>query len=402
MVKPHSTTLTDCQRIAYIECFSGISGDMTLGALLDLGVSVDTVRHELLKLNLSGYQLEARQVSKNSVRATQATVRVQGHEHERKWRDIQAIIEGSTLSDDIKDKGRRLFQRLFETEALVHGAQSFEDIHLHELGAVDSLVDIFGVLICLKTLGIEKLYFSPINTGSGVVATAHGLLPVPAPATAELLKGAPIYSDNTPFELTTPTGALFASELAESFGPIPSMIIEAIGYGAGQRTFNDKPNVVRVLMGKRQASTVDDGNVVVIETNLDDMDPRFYELVMERLFQGGALDVFLTPIIMKKSRPAVTLSVICDKNNLEKLCSMLLEETTTIGVRWREVSRKTLDREIRLVQTPYGDIRVKVAKEGERIIKETPEYEDLKTAAQAHRLPIAKLLSHIQSYLNPK
>ncbi len=336
--------------IAYFDCFSGVSGDMLLGALVDAGVPVSRLKKELSCLPVKGYKLSARTVKRAGLAATRVDVKVsdsrrsdstvestklrlaprftafdpssgRGFHDSRSWKDIEKIIKRSTLSKDIKQKGLAVFKRLFKAEAHVHG-ERYDKVHLHELGAVDCIVDIFGTLICLDILGIKHIYSSPVNLGAGSVKTEHGTLPVPAPATAELLKNIPVYSSEKKYELTTPTGAVLISELAEKFGAIPEMSVARIGMGAGNKNFKNAPNVLRVFIGHPvpfgtgQAlkpsgtgqgadyrSPVTDHCISVIETNIDDMNPQVYEYVMERLFKAGALDVFLTQIIMKKTRP---------------------------------------------------------------------------------------------------
>ena len=287
----------------------GISGDMCLGALIDAGVPVAKLENELRKLPIKGYKLKVKRVKRSGFPATKADViqklEVRSKKLEvRRWKDIEHLIKNSQLSDGIKKKGLSIFRRLFTAEAEVHG-ETFDAAHLHELGAVDCIVDIFGTVIGLKLLGIEKVYSSGVNTGGGSVRTKHGILPVPAPATAELLKGIPVYSDGIDYELTTPTGAVILKEISSSFGTIPDMVIEKIGIGAGNKDFKDKPNVLRILIGqgKKQSAESREQKVAVIETTIDDMNPQIYEYVMERLFKAGALDVYLTQLIMKKEGP---------------------------------------------------------------------------------------------------
>jgi pyridinium-3,5-bisthiocarboxylic acid mononucleotide nickel chelatase len=410
--------------IAYFNCISGISGDMILGALVDAGASLEALKKELSKLPLRGYELKAKKVKKGGLKATKVDVvekrsSVIGHRSAKKWKDIERIIKTSTLSKEIKQKGLHLFKRLFEAEAKVHG-ERMQDVHLHELGAVDCIVDIFGALIGLDLLGIETIYSSPLNLGSGTIKTEHGILPVPSPATVRLLKGIPVYSSGVQFELTTPTGAVLISSLADKFGHMPDMQISKTGVGAGSKDFHGQPNVLTMIVGEKLKNLplplfakegdilsptlkkggkegFSDGNITVIETNIDDMNPQVYEYVMERLFKAGALDVFLTQIIMKKGRPGVKLSVLCDENNKDKLIEIILNETTSIGVRFYRAERKVLQREIKSVSTKFGKVNVKVSYSGKEIKKDFPEYEDCRKAARKYDVPLLEVMKRAAS-----
>lgn len=388
-------------KIAYFDCSSGISGDMCLGALIDAGVPVAKLENELRKLPIKGYKLKVKRVKRSGFPATKADViqklEVRSKKLEvRRWKDIEHLIKNSQLSDGIKKKGLSIFRRLFTAEAKVHG-ETFDAAHLHELGAVDCIVDIFGTVIGLKLLGIEKVYSSGVNTGGGSVRTKHGILPVPAPATAELLKGIPVYSDGIDYELTTPTGAVILKEISSSFGTIPDMVIEKIGIGAGNKDFKDKPNVLRILIGqgKKQSAESREQKVAVIETTIDDMNPQIYEYVMERLFKAGALDVYLTQLIMKKGRPGIKLTVLCNSKEKEKMMKIIFEETTTIGLRFYEAGRQTLKREIKEINTALGKVKVKTSKLGSRIIKTAPEYEDCKKLAKKLNMPLIEVMKKI-------
>jgi uncharacterized protein (TIGR00299 family) protein len=389
------------KKIAYFDCFAGISGDMCLGALVDAGVDISDIKKGLKKLPIQNYSLASKKVFRNGISATKVDVIIQKTEDKRqktaakKWNDIEKIINASSLPDKIKQNGLHIFKRLFEAEARVHG-EPFDKVHLHELGGIDCLVDIFGALIGLDILGIGKIYTSPINLGSGSVKTEHGILPVPAPATAELLKGYPVYSSEIPFELTTPTGAALIYGLDSKPVQLPELKIEAIGYGAGNKDIAEIPNTLRILIGKRTDNESGD-SVTIIETNIDDMNPQFYEYVMERLFKAGAIDVFLENIIMKKGRPAVKLTVISKEAAVEKLSSILFKETTTIGLRFYRAHRRTLDREIKKIKTKYGDVRIKASTLKGNIVNISPEYEDLKAIAKKTKIPIKKIAGEIQT-----
>lgn len=373
--------------LAYFDCFSGISGDMTLGALVDAGLPIEVLRSELAKLNLPGYTLSSEKVRRSGLSATKVHVKLDEKEQPaRHLSDIRAIINGSSLSPSIKQKSMNVFQRLAEVEAKVHGTTP-DKVHFHEVGAVDAIVDIVGSVIGLEHLGITEIIGSPVNVGSGTVHTAHGKLPVPAPATAELLTGLPLYSSSITFELTTPTGAAIISTLATSFGPLPQMKVGRIAYGAGNKDIPGQPNVLRLMIGTLEAPYAEDSSVL-IETNIDDMDPRIYGHLIEQLMARGAQDAYLTPIIMKKGRPAVLVSMLCDRADSSALLDTLFRETTSIGVRIHEVGRKKLSREIRTVETSYGKIRVKISRRGDEVLTVTPEYEDCKKLAEEKQVPL--------------
>ena len=405
-------------KIAYFDCFSGISGDMCLGALVDAGVSLQKIKRELKKIPVAGYELRAKKVKRAGLCATKVDVieRTKSKEQKaRRWREIETIIKKSLLSKEIKQKGLAIFKCLFDAEAKVHG-EKFNNIHLHELGAVDCIVDVFGTIIGLDMLGVKEVYSSPVNLGEGSVKTKHGILPVPAPATAEILGGVPVYSTDVPFELTTPTGAAILKGLSAKFSGIPSMNIEKTGTGAGSKNFKDRPNVLRLFVGemcedegypspiplpqgegaKGRVKISMGQTITVIEANIDDMNPQVYEYVMEKLFKEGALDVFLTQILMKKGRPGIKLSVLSKVADRELLMKTILRETTTIGLRFYEVNRVVLQRETKLVDTEFGKVRIKFSGLGEEILKATPEYEDCKRIAKKMKIPLIEVLRRIK------
>lgn len=390
--------MPEYKKIAYFDCFAGISGDMCLGALVDAGVKLSDIEKELKRLPIKNYSLKSRKVLRNGVSATKVDVILKGVKGQgsraTKWKDIEGIIKTSSLSDGIKQKGLYIFRNLFKAEAKVHG-EPFNNVHLHELGGVDCIVDIFGTLIGLDALGVEKIYTSPINLGNGSVKTEHGMLPVPAPATIELLRGYPVYSSEIPFELTTPTGAVIISGLKSKASPLPETRIERVGYGAGNKNIRTMPNTLRILIGEEINADRGKDFVIIIETNIDDMNPQIYEHVMERLFKAGALDVFLENIIMKKGRPALKLTVISSEHDIEKLTNILFEETTTIGLRFYKALRKTLDREIKKIKTKYGVVRIKISSLKGNIVNISPEYEDLKAIAKKTKIPIKKIAEEI-------
>ncbi len=386
-------------KVLYLDCFAGISGDMFLGALLDLGVSEDALRAELSKLELRGYQISSRRVIKQNISATKFDViesptpspMVRKTGDHRGYSDIVAMIERSALSPAVKERAQRVFRRIGEAESKIHGI-SLEKVHFHEIGAVDSIVDIVGACIAVEALRVDEIQASPPRLGSGFVETAHGRFPVPAPATLELLKGIPVQSSSDPVELVTPTGAAFLAEFCGKFGPMPAMSIEKIGYGAGSRDLDKAPNVLRAVLGvasvvsTRSADETD--AVAVIETNIDDMNPQLFGDVMEQVLVAGALDVFLTPVQMKKNRPGTQLTVLCERNSVDALAELLLTHTTSFGVRVHEAQRRKLAREIVTVKTKFGAIEVKVGRLGSKIVTRSPEFESCKQAAARFKIGV--------------
>jgi hypothetical protein len=368
-------------RTAYLDCFSGISGDMTIGALIDAGASFEELRAQLARLNIPGYKLAAEKVTKQGIAGTKFHVHVQdpGTEH-RRLGDIETIIRHSDLTSHIQNRALEVFTRLAEAEATIHHT-TIDQVHFHEVGAIDSIVDITGAVIGLNLLGVQRVLASAVNVGSGFVRAAHGVLPVPGPATAELLKGAPTYARGHDGELTTPTGAALLATLAESFGPLPELRIGQIGYGAGTKDLLHAPNLLRVLIG--EDNTQGDADVItVLEANLDDMNPEWFEYAQERLFAQGALDVFYTPIFMKKNRPATKLSVLCETGKVDTLVETLFHNTSTFGVRTYEVRRQKLQRFTQTVDTPFGPIAVKIGQWRGQVVQISPEYESCRQAAR--------------------
>ena len=382
--------------LVYFDCFSGISGDMTLGALVDAGVSIDALRSELARLAISGYEIKAEKVNRSGIAATKVHVFIdQKNQRARHLADIIKIIESSSLSPAVQAKSVRIFQRLADAEAKVH-ATTPDRVHFHEVGAVDAIVDIVGSVIGLELLGVTRIMASAVNVGSGTVQTAHGLLPVPAPATVELLANIPMYQSPTQFELTTPTGAAIISSLGSSFGNLPAMRVVRVAYGAGDRDFPGQPNVLRLMIGEA-VSTYDEDASIVIETNIDDMNPQIFDHVIGKLLQQGAQDVYLTPIIMKKGRPATLLSVLSDRSKTDVILDAIFRETTSIGVRIQEVSRKKLSREILEVATIYGKVRVKISKRGDEILTVTPEFDDCRKIADEKNVPLKTVMDEAKS-----
>jgi uncharacterized protein (TIGR00299 family) protein len=408
-------------KVLYFDCFAGAAGDMVLGALIDTGVKLEDVRRALGSLAISPATVWTERVTRTGIAATKFCVkgehappdhahyhsRDQGHDHghhhhghshvhtepheekhhqvHRTLADINRLIDGSALSPAGRDRAKELFARLGEAEAAIHGT-SLEQVHLHEVGALDSIIDVVGTVFAMETLGAVRVVASPLNVGGGTVRTAHGVYPVPAPATLRLLKDAPIYAGAQKVEMVTPTGALLITGYAQEFGPVPPMRVAQIGYGAGNRDFADMPNVLRVLIGEADA-TAASHSVVVIEAEIDDMNPQIFGVLMDRLLAQGALDVFYTPIQMKKNRPGTLLSVIASPDAREALTGTIFRETTTIGVRYREMTRECLDRRTVTVTTSVGDIRMKVAARNGQVLNAAPEFEDCVRLAGEHNLP---------------
>jgi uncharacterized protein (TIGR00299 family) protein len=382
-------------KIAYFDCIAGASGDMILGALLDAGLPEEMLRQQLGHLRLADFDLRLRRVEKNGFSAVKVDVIVKDDVPARHLPEIEAIVVNSDLPAAIKDQAVAIFRRLGEVEASIHGT-TLDQVHLHELGGVDTIVDVVGALAGLAALGVERVVVSPLPLGRGFVRGAHGPIPLPAPATVALLKGAPVVGSNLEMELVTPTGAALLASLAAEFGPIPAMTLEAVGYGAGGRDL-PIPNVLRLLLGQQAATnmaTVE--TVTLLETNIDDLNPEIYDYVMTRLFEAGALDVFLSPIQMKKNRPATLLQVLCRPAQTDALTAILFAETSTLGVRQQTVQRHCLARSSHTVQTPYGPVRVKVAAWGQDQAKAAPEYEDCRRLAELSGAPLREVYQAAQ------
>ncbi len=373
-------------KILYFDAFAGISGDMTVGAFLALGLPLEQLQQELGRLPLTGYTITAtpRQVSALSATKFDVQVAVNGHAH-RAFRDIKAMLEQSGLQPAVQRVALAIFTKLAEAEGRVHGVAP-DDVEFHEVGAVDSIIDIVATAIGHTFFGIETAYVSSLPLGSGLVQTQHGPLPVPGPATVELLRGFTTRAGDGEGELVTPTGAAILATLAVT-DPVPEMRILAAGYGAGQRVLRDRPNVLRLVLGECTAPAGRD-EVVVIETNIDDYNPEFYEYVMDGLLAAGARDVYLVPVHMKKNRPGIVLSVLCADTDRERLAGMILSETSAIGIRYYSARRLVLSRSTREVHTPYGPVRVKVAVSPDGYENIAPEYEDCKRVAREKTVPI--------------
>lgn len=384
-------------KIAYFDCFSGISGDMILGALADLGNDFSFIKKELKKLDLKGYSLSHKKVKRGVIETTRVDVKVtEKSSSKRNLKSIISIIKNSGLAEKIKNDSIKIFRRLAEAEATVHGT-TINKIHFHEVGAIDSIVDIVGSVIGIHHLNISKIVSSSINIGSGFVKCDHGTLPVPAPAVVEMLRGVPCFSSGIRQELTTPTGAAVIVTLANEFGSLPELKTDRVGYGAGGKNLKEMPNALRIILGELSIANELKKEIFVLETNIDDMNPEFYDVVMEKLFQAGAVDVFLTPIIMKKNRPATKLSVLTQQQNVEMLANEVLKNTTSFGIRFYPVERVMLEREFQEIETVLGKVKVKIGKRDGEVCHISPEYEHCKKISREQGIPIKKVYEEIQS-----
>ena len=392
-------------KILYFDCFAGAAGDMILGALLDAGLPFDELKRALGSLAVEGWDVSVDRVVKTGVTATKFRVHEHSHahtggghhHHHHHLKQIFAAIERSALSDTGKAKAITMFRRLGEAEAAIHGT-TLEKVHLHEVGAIDSIIDIVGAVFAIEWFAADKIVVSPMNVGGGMVKSAHGVFPVPAPATVALVKDAPVYSSGIQAELLTPTGALILTEFASEFGPVPAMKIARVGYGAGDRELTETPNVVRVLVGEAQdpetqdRKTQDPGpktqRVVVLECEIDDMNPQIFGALMDKLYAAGALEVFYAAVQMKKNRPGTLMTIVAMPDQRETMTEIVFRESTTIGVRYQELSRECLDREMVTVATPLGPVRFKVARRGGRVFNAQPEFDDLAKLSEERGIPI--------------
>lgn len=380
-------------RLAYFDCPSGASGDMILGALVDAGAPFEALARELAGLGVDGYRLERREVIKAGFRATKVDVQLGHHEAaHRGLREILDILERSRLDPTVRDTASRIFRRLAEAEARVHGTTP-ERVQFHEVGAVDAIVDVTGACIGLHLLGVDAVHVGALPVGGGFVDGPHGRMPVPGPATAELLKGFPTLDTGIRRELVTPTGAAILTTLAAGAGAMPAMRVTAVGYGAGTMEL-ETPNVLRLFVGEAPLAmvTAPAETIVQVETTVDDMSPQLYEPLLERLLEAGALDVWLTPVIMKRSRPGVVLTALCEPGRVSDLSRLLFEESSTIGVRWTAYQRSRLEREMVRLQTAYGPVTFKVSRLEGRVVTVTPEFEEVRRIARDLGLPVREVL----------
>jgi len=405
-------------RVLYFDCFSGAAGDMILAALLDAGLPLEALQNALGSLGVD-HELVVQRVMRGGIAATHVSVRDKQHDvshahqhasshdhthshdpgdphrsshshHEhRTLAEIGGVIDRSGLSAAGKARAKALFQRIAEAEASIHN-MPLERVHLHEVGALDSIIDIVGAVFALEWFGADEIVSSPVNVGAGTVQIAHGTFPVPAPATLQLLTGVPVYSSGQQAELVTPTGALIISDYSSSFGPLPAMVTQHIGYGAGTKDFPGAPNVLRVVIGER-AHEAAASSIVQIECEIDDMNPQIFGPLLDHLLGAGALDVFYTPVQMKKNRPGVLITVLAPPDARETVSGILFTETTTIGLRYQTMTREVLDREVVTVETPVGGIRFKVASRRGRVVNAAPEFEDCSRLAAEKGLPLKEV-----------
>lgn len=408
-------------RVLYFDCFSGAAGDMILAALLDAGLPLQALKDALGSLGVD-HELVVERVMRAGIAATHVSVHEKGHSHghvlshehvhshdhvqdhghghshthahshhheHRTLAEIAGLIDRSGLSTAGKTRAKALFQRIGEAEAAIHN-MPIEQVHLHEVAALDSIIDIVGAVFALEWFGADEIVSSPVNVGGGTVQIAHGTFPVPAPATLRLLTGVPVYSSGLQAELVTPTGALIVSDYASSFGPMPSMVTHHVGYGAGTKDFPGVPNVLRVVVGER-AHEATGSSIVQIECEIDDMNPQLFGPLIDRLLAAGALDVFYTPVQMKKNRPGVLVTVLAQVDARETVSGLLFAETTTIGVRYQTMTRDVLDREVVTVETPLGAIRFKVASRRGRVLNAAPEFDDCTRLAAEKGLPLKEV-----------
>jgi hypothetical protein len=383
---------------AYLDCSAGISGDMFLASLIDVGAPVDRLLGELKKLPLGFYEFKRTRALRGGLVGTRVEIHVPREQPHRHLADIRGLIENASLPEKSAGQALKTFNHLAEVEGKLHNVSPGQ-VHFHEVGAVDAVLDIVGTCVALELLDISELICSPLNVGNGHVNAAHGSLPVPAPATAELLKDIPVYSSGAQGELVTPTGAALVANLASGFGPLPSMKIAKIGYGAGEKDFSDHPNIARLFMGEAMEAATGkpglpgDEIVSVIEANVDDMSPQIYGYVLDRALAAGALDVTCSSAQMKKNRPGLTITIICEPGKSEDLSQLLFEQTTTIGVRIYEARRKVLEREQVPVETPYGRVQVKVARRAGTVVNAAPEFEDCQRLALEKSVPLKQVIA---------
>jgi pyridinium-3,5-bisthiocarboxylic acid mononucleotide nickel chelatase len=388
-------------KIAYFDCFSGISGDMTLGAFISLGVPVSFIKEKIAEslIDKKYFDIEAVDKKINGILAKSVNVKALEDNEKRDFSFIKSLIEKSLLSDFVKKKSILAFEKIAKAESHIHGTNLLKT-HFHELGGIDAIVDIVGSMLCVEYLQIEKIYASKIPIGSGFISCMHGILPCPAPATLEILKDIPVYGSDIPFELTTPTGAVIISALADSFGEYPEMLIKTVGYGAGKKAFKKFPNLLRIVLGEASFENyLKKENIFVIEASIDNMNPELYGSLMEKLFENNALDVCFIPVYMKKNRPGIIVKVLSKKNTKDSIIKTILYETTSIGVRYYEAKREILKREEAFIKTKFGRIKAKKITEIDGSIRISPEYEECKKIAKKLNIPIIKIYNKINKLL---
>lgn len=386
-------------KIAYFDAFSGISGDMTIGAFIDAGLDFEEFKNEIQKLNLTNYELKTRKITRNGITATKFDVIVKNQEHEhRNLSEIFEIIDTSKLSEFVKETSKKIFATLAQAEAKIHNT-TIDKIHFHEVGAIDSIIDIVGCAICIEKFGIEKIYASKIPLGSGAfVNSQHGKIPIPSPATIEMLRNFPTILTDIPFELTTPTGGAIIATLAEYGLEKETIKIQSIGYGAGDFEIPQQPNLLRIIIGEIPQK-YDVEKLLLIETNIDNMNPEIYPYVIEKLLSSGANDAYLVPVIMKKGRPGIILSTLAPESKLDEILNIIFSQTTTLGVKIFEVRRKKLKREQKEIDTPFGKVKFKLVQlnNTQRLV---PEFEECKRIAEEKNLPLIQVYKILESLVN--
>ena len=412
------------KNVLYLDCFSGISGDMTIGALIDIGLDFTQLSKEIKKLGLTGYRLKCREAMAGAVSATKFDVEIIKEQKSRSHKDIKKIINGSSLSDKVKKVSLDIFKCVAAAEAKIHN-RSIDEVHFHEVGAVDSIIDIVGTAVGIEYLKIDRIYCSNIPLGSGNIDTSHGKLPIPAPATLEILKGVPVYQGDFDFEVTTPTGAAIVKTLAEGFGKIPGIEIQNTGYGAGTKnvTIEDNhhhhnhglPNVLRAMIGREAEAPLENsnsssnfmdkilhtGDTIMLSTNIDDSTPEIMGYVMEKLNKSiGVLDAWLQTIYMKKNRPAFKLNIICTLKEENNIAELIFKETSTLGIRRETINRYCLEREKQILKLPYGEIEIKIAKLDGEIVNSSPEYESCKKLAKKTGKPLKDIYRDVTLFLS--
>ena len=380
-------------KVAYFDCFSGISGDMLIGALLDAGLDFQLLEQEIARLGLPNVQIRSSKIVKQNIASTKFDVIYEDQHHHRHLRHLNEMVENTGIDPEIQAKAKQVFLKIAEAEAKIHH-MPVEKVHFHEVGAVDTIVDVVGALVGFRLLGIERVYCSRLNVGSGFVTFSHGKFPVPAPATAEILRSVPTYSTDSQGELVTPTGAAMITVLTDRFGDMPAMKTTAIGYGAGSKDF-EHPNVLRVYIGELDDAAEAGDEVMVLETNIDDMNPQWYDDVMDQLYSAGALEVFITPVQMKKNRPGQKLTVLCHEGLTESMMHVLFRGTTSIGVRMRRERRRVLERKEIVLQTAFGPLRAKASYYNNEQVNVKVEYDELKRVARETGLTIKQISSQI-------
>ncbi len=387
------------KKIAYLDCFSGVSGDMFLGALLDAGLPMEELERALATMPLGGYRLEAAKVSRCGLSGSHFRVHVEQKSHHRDLGDIRGIITSSGLNPDIKARSLEMFERLARVEAAAHGTDP-EKVLFHEVGAVDSIIDIVGSVFAFQFMGIDSLHVSPLPLGSGFVKSSHGLIPIPAPATVALLEGVPVYDSGQRREMVTPTGALIVTSLGSSFGSMPPMLVRGTGYGAGSADPEDRPNLLRILIGEAWGETGTD-TVVVIETNVDDMSPEWSGYLMERLFERGALDVIFSPAQMKKNRPGLRIEIIGRPGDRNALMELLLLESTALGARFHYSARTVMERQTTVLNSPWGPFRVKEITGAGGRKEYRPEYDECRKIAVEKNIPLRDVFAWVTGLGEP-